>query len=191
MRLLYLIRHASPDIQPNVPTPEWRLSQRGIDDARRLAEIARPWRLQSIYSSIEPKAESTALIIGDAAGLTVRVTQGFEELRFDQWFDNADEFSRAVRSILTSPDISTRGAERASAAALRFEAGVRIVEDGPFPAAIVSHGRVLTAFLAQLLHVEDPFELWRSISMPGWACVDIEPAVPKLIEAFRGLEEVP
>ena len=64
MRLLYLIRHAAPDIQPNVPTPAWRLSQRGIDDARRLADIARPWRLQSIYSSVEPKAEARSAVGG-------------------------------------------------------------------------------------------------------------------------------
>ncbi len=191
MRLLYLIRHAAPEIQPNVPTPQWRLSQRGIEDARRLADVARSWNLQAIYSSIEPKAESTALIIGDATGLPVRVTQGFEELRIDQWFANADDFSRAVRSILENPDISMRGAERATAAASRFEAGVRIVEDGPFPAAIVSHGRVLTAYLRQLLRLDEPFQLWRSIPMPGWACIDMEPAVPKLIEPFRGLDESP
>ena len=34
MRNLYLIRHATPAVQPNVPAPDWPLSDRGIDEAR-------------------------------------------------------------------------------------------------------------------------------------------------------------
>ena len=187
MRLLYLIRHASPNIQPNVPSEQWTLSERGIEEARALARIAADWGLEAVYSSVEPKAQATALIIGDAVRHGVRVVDGFQELRFDRWIGNADEFGEMIRDIVQQPTVSVHGAERASAAAARFAAAVSLVAEGPFPAAIVSHGRVITAYLAQLLGLDDPFELWRSIPMPGWACVDLESPVPKLIAPFEGL----
>jgi broad specificity phosphatase PhoE len=185
MRALYLIRHASPNVQPNVPAVEWTLSDRGIAEAERLAETARSWGLRALYASTEAKARATALMIGDACGLNAAVVQGLEELRFDDWIGNADAFSDAVKSILEQPETAIRGAERASAAAARFAAAMRIVEQGELPAAVVSHGRIVTAYLAEVLHLDDPFSLWRSIPMPGWALLDLDG--PALVEEFRGL----
>lgn len=187
MRRLYLIRHASPTVQPNVPAEQWTLSERGIEEAHALARIASSWGLAAVYSSAEPKAQATALVIGDAAGQPVRVVDGFQELRFDRWIPNADAFAEMVRGIFRQPGTSVHGAERADAAAARFAAAIRIVEEGPFPAAVVSHGRVLTAYLSQVLELDDPFDLWRSIPMPGWACLDLDAS--KLIAAFQGLPE--
>lgn len=187
MQLIYFIRHASPVIQPATPATEWVLSERGIEDAQRLAVVAQTWGLRAIYSSVERKAESTALILGDACGLPVRVTQGFEELRFDQWITNSDEFSEAVRDIIDHPTLSIRGAERAEAAATRFAAGIDLVRQGEFPAAVVSHGRVITAWLAATSAVDDAFAAWRSIPMPGWCAIDVEGGRPRLVSGFEGL----
>ena len=187
MKLLYFVRHASPNIQPNVPSEQWTLSERGIAEARSLAKIAAGWGLEAVYSSVEPKTQATALIIGDAVGHGVRVVDGLQELRFDHWISNADEFGEMIRDILEQPAVSTHGAERAIAAAARFAAAVEMVAGGPFPAAIVSHGRVMTAYLTQLLKLDDPFATWRSIPMPGWACVDLDSPAPKLIAPFEGL----
>lgn len=185
MRALYLIRHASPSVQPNVPAAEWNLSERGIEEAGRLGDIARTWDLRALYTSTEAKSQATALIVGEDCGLGTTAVQGLEELRFDEWIGNADAFSDAVKSILEHPEMVVRGAERASAAAARFAAAVRIVEQGALPAAVVSHGRVLASYLAGLFRIEDPFTLWRSIPMPGWALLDLDG--PKLVEEFRGL----
>ncbi len=187
MRALYLIRHASPNVQPDVPAAEWTLSERGIEEAGRLAETARSWGLRALYTSAEAKASATALIVGEACGLGAAVVQGLEELRFDEWIGNADAFSAAVKSILEHPEAVVRGAERASVAAARFAAAMTIVEQGDLPAAVVSHGRILAAYLADLLHLDDPFALWRSIPMPGWAVLDLD--APRLVEEFRGLRE--
>jgi broad specificity phosphatase PhoE len=173
-RLLYLVRHASPAVRPDIPSPLWELSERGAEEARALGETARGWGLQALYSSSEPKAMATAAIIGDAVGLPVLVADGLQELRFDQWIPNADAFGEAVRTILEHPGRSVRGAERADAAAARFDAAVRLIEGGPSPAALVSHGRVLTAWLRQRLRLDDPYALWRSIPMPGWTAIDLD-----------------
>lgn len=176
MRPVYFIRHASPTIQPNVPSEEWALSERGIDEARRLAKVAATWGLHAIYSSTEPKAQATALIVGDAAGVPVHAVDGLQELHFDRWVPNADEFAEMIRAIFEQPALSVHGAERAAAAAARFASAVTLLDDQEFPAAIVSHGRILTAYLSQLLHLDDPFAFWRSIPMPGWVRVDLDDA---------------
>ena len=186
MRLLYLVRHASPAIQPNTPAAEWQLSERGIEEARELGVTAASWGLSALYSSAESKAQATALLLGEATGQAVRVVEGFEELRFDHWIGNSEEFAEAVRSIVEHPGMSFRGAERAEAAATRFERGLSIVEQEQFPAAIVSHGRVLTAWLARRLALEDPFALWRSMPMAGWASIDLDSRPSALIRGFEG-----
>jgi 2,3-bisphosphoglycerate-dependent phosphoglycerate mutase len=189
MQRIHLIRHASPAIEPDVPTQLWRLSDRGAEEAAHLAAIAREWRLAAIYTSVERKAESTALILGDALGLQVHVTEGFDELRIDHWIGNADEFSTEVKAIFDHPGLSVHGSERAEAAAARFGAGIDIVRQGPLPAAVVSHGRVLTAYLANVVGLDDPFSVWRSIPMPGWCCIDVESMPPKLASGFEGLPD--
>ena len=186
MRALYLIRHASPNVQPHVPAAEWTLSERGIEEAVHLAETARSWGLRALYTSGEAKARATALLVGEACGIGANVVQGLEELRFEEWIGNADAFSDAVRSILEQPNTVVHGAERASAASARFAAAVRIIEQGELPAAVVSHGRVMAAYLADVLRLDDPFALWRSIPMPGWALLDLDG--PRLVEEFRGAD---
>ena len=182
MRTLYLVRHASPVIQPGVPSREWTLSDRGVREARALAETAKEWGLRALYSSSEVKARATALIVGDALGLQVNVVDAFDELRIPEFIANADDFNEVVRAVLEERDIEPprldpqidQRLESASAAAARFAEGVRIVEQGPFPAAIASHGRVLTAYLWASGRVSDPFAAWRAIPMPGWASVDLD-----------------
>jgi len=187
MRHLYLVRHATPAVQPNVPAIEWPLADRGIEEARALAETARGWHLRAIYASREPKAQSTALIIAEPSLLPVHVVDGFEELRIDQWIGNSDEFADTVRKILQQPALSLRGAERAEAAVDRFAAAVRIVEQGPFPAAVVTHGRVLSAWLGRTLRLEDSFAVWRSIPMPGWTRLDLDGLRASAFEPFRAV----
>jgi probable phosphoglycerate mutase len=194
MKLLYLIRHATPVIQPERPAREWTLSERGAQEAGVLAGTASSWGLEALYSSSEPKARGTALIIGDAMGLPVHVVDGFDELRIPEWIGNSDEFNELVRTVLErttpagppqlEPLIDARSPERAVAAAARFAEGVRIVAAGAMPAAIVSHGRVLTSYLSEYCEVESPFDFWRAIPMPGWTSIDLDnPRRP--VEPFR------
>lgn len=187
MKLLYVIRHASPIVQPTEPAPLWPLSEAGIEEARALAAIADAWDLRALYSSSERKAEATALVIGESLLLPVHAVEGLEELRFDTFVNNSDDFADAVRNIVENPGISMRGAERAGAAAARFAGAIGIIRPGAFPAAAVSHGRVIAAYLSHALGLDDPFAIWRSIPMPGWARIDVEPPVPKLLSGFEGL----
>ncbi|MEX0751095.1 MAG: histidine phosphatase family protein, partial [Dehalococcoidia bacterium] len=79
MRQLFLIRHASPVVQPESAPRDWPLSERGIEEARALAKLAHTWELEAIYTSSEAKARNTGLIIADALGLVANVVDGFDE----------------------------------------------------------------------------------------------------------------
>jgi broad specificity phosphatase PhoE len=173
MRALYLIRHASPIVQPSEPPRDWQLSDRGIAEAQTLASTAADWGIEALYCSSEAKARGTALIIGDAIGLPPGVVDSFDELRMPDWIANADAFNDAVRSILEG-DAPPRGAESREDAARRFAQGVSIVAGGAMPAAVVSHGRILTAYLAQHRPLESAFDYWRAIPMPGWVRIDLD-----------------
>lgn len=185
MRLVYLVRHASPAVRPNVPTREWELSERGVEEGRALAGVARDWDLQAIYCGAEPKMRATALLLSEPSGAPVHVVDAFNETRIGEWIANADDFNELVRSLLDVADTLPRGVEPADDAAARFAAGVRMIEAGAFPAAIVSGGRALTSYLSRNWRgIEDAFGFWRAIPFPGWTSIDLDdPAAP--VNPFR------
>ncbi len=213
MTRIYLIRHASPRVEPGNPASGWRLSPAGIEEANALAEIARPWGIDALYSSVEPKAQSTAGIIGDALAIPVHIAEGFEEQHWDDWVENADAFNDAVRRILEQPDDRMNGSESAAAAAARFGAALRSVigeprtdaalrfetnasadatrrsgAAGTSALAVVSHGRVLTAWLARAVALESALEVWRAMPMPAYCSVEFNAdGRVRLLEPFHGL----
>lgn len=183
MRRVYLVRHASPTIQPDRPSREWTLSERGIEEAQALAAQAAGWGLAAIYCGSESKMSATALVLGDAAGAPVHVVDAFDELRVTEWIANSDEFNELVQAILEDAPLP-RGIESAADAAARFAGGIGLISDGPFPAAIVSGGRILTSYLAAYRRIEEPFAFWRAIPFPGWTSIDLDTPQAE-VEPFR------
>jgi broad specificity phosphatase PhoE len=146
--------------------------------------------LKAIYSSREPKAMSTALILAEGTDLQVHTVDGLQETRLAGGYTtNADEFSETVRAVLEEPATSVRGSETAAAAGARFAGAIAIVETGPFPAVVVTHGRVLVSWLSRERGFADPFGLWRSMPIPGWACLDLDAARATLASGFEGLPD--
>jgi broad specificity phosphatase PhoE len=187
MRRVYLIRHASPAVQPGVSSREWNLSERGVEEARALARVAADWDLRGIYCGSEPKMRTTALLLAEPRTTPVHVVEAFDETRIGHWIANADEFNDLVRSVLEDEDRPRRGVEPAAEAASRFADGLRIVDQGDVPAAIVSGGRILTSYLARHRQgIEDAFAFWRAIPFPGWTAIDLDdPREP--VAAFRSI----
>ncbi len=187
-RSIYLIKHAEPMVRPDVPPGQWTLSHRGVEQGRALAEAAKGWRVAAVYSSHEPKAASTALIIADGLALQARVVEGVEELRIGGWVANADEFNERVRQALEQPGRrAAPGAETAAAGVRRFEAALEVIARGELPAAVVSHGRILAAYLAHGLGEPDAFAVWRSIPLGSVARLAQHENGLRLIERFAEL----
>lgn len=81
MTTLYLVRHAQSRPLAHQPEPEWRLSDRGAEQARALIEVLRPLGVQRIYTSPFQRCRDTLAPFAAAHGLEAVVHEGLRERR--------------------------------------------------------------------------------------------------------------
>ncbi len=140
------ITHPQVRIDPDVPVPQWGLSEIG----RSRAELAArsPWArsLRRIISSDETKAIETAEILAASAGIPLDVVEHMHENdRSATGFLPPAAFEAAADWFFAHPEESFKGWERAVDAQARIVAAVsRILKDHDpaLPIAFVGHGGV-------------------------------------------------
>src|SRR5687768_5980275 len=71
MPKLILIKHARPEVDPRVPSEQWRLGPEGLEGAKRLVGRLDRYRIARLYSSTEPKASETAQVLARPMDLSV------------------------------------------------------------------------------------------------------------------------
>ncbi|MBZ5759670.1 MULTISPECIES: histidine phosphatase family protein [Rhizobium] len=149
------ITHPQVQIDPDVPVPQWGLSDLGR--ARTGQAAAQPWAatLGRIVSSDETKAIETANLLATAAGLTVEIVGGMHENdRSATGFLPPMAFEEAADWFFAHPDESFRGWERATDAQARIVGAVDAVldaHDPSTPIAFVGHGGVGTLLKCHLM----------------------------------------
>jgi broad specificity phosphatase PhoE len=165
---LLLVRHSEPQLDPAVPSEEWRLSEEGRRRCGPLAERLAELEPRALLSSTEPKARETAELVAPALGLDVQLSDGVRETarRTVGWLERA-EIDRAIRELFDRPDEVVFGEESAAAALARFEHAVAGL---PEPAVVVTHGTVLSLYVAARTE-RDPYELWRGLELPDLVAV--------------------
>ncbi|MBS0331134.1 MAG: histidine phosphatase family protein [Proteobacteria bacterium] len=168
---LILVKHGRPEIEPNLPRSVWWLSEAGREQAGRLAERLAAYAPDALFSSREPKASQTAEVLGARLGLANVVEPGFGEHRADEDpFDSQAGFEAKVARLFARPDEPAMGEETGAAARARFaEALARRGLPGGRTAVVVSHGRIITLWLAPRLGLE-PMRFWTRLK-PGCAVV--------------------
>jgi broad specificity phosphatase PhoE len=160
---LLLVRHSAPELDPTVPSHEWRLSEEGRRRCGPLAERVAAYRPDVLVSSPEPKARETAELIAVPLGLDVQFHEGLRETarRTVGWL-RRDQLELGIKALFDRPDQIVFGEESANAALARFEA---TVAELPERAVVVTHGTVLSLYVAARTG-RDPFEFWRSLELP-------------------------
>ena len=127
-----------------------------------------PFEPSIIYSSTEPKAVETACIAADLLTVPSKSAVGLEEHARDSvpWL-NEESFQEKVRELFKQPDALILGEETAAESLHRFEKTVDdlVVAHPGESIALVSHGTVITLFVCSL-NVIDPFEFWKTLTMP-------------------------
>lgn len=168
---LILVRHARPEISPQVAPPLWSLSAESRAAAIALAARLPPF--VAAVASTEPKAIATAEILAASLGAPVARDARLDEHRRETWpFEPGPEAVGArVRQALAKPESSIDGAETIASAVVRFETGLAAYADRPL--LIVTHGTVLAAWLAARLEV-DARELWAGLKSPEAFVLDGE-----------------
>ncbi|MFJ6325717.1 MULTISPECIES: histidine phosphatase family protein [unclassified Rhizobium] len=153
MHALY-ITHPQVRIDPDVPVPEWGLSEIGA--ARARAAAIHPWayKLGLIVSSAERKAIETAEILAATSGAPVEIIEAMHENnRNATGFLAPPEFERAADWFFAHPHESFKGWERAIDAQARIVSNVDAVlarHDPKVPIAFVGHGGVGTLLKCHL-----------------------------------------
>ena len=184
-RLLYLVRHAEVVLRGDVHPSEWALSPQGTSDARDLGR-AREWQsLAAVVASPETKTRQTAEPIAETAGVELRLEEDLREVeRGLSGLVSSEEYPALVEAHFGSPEESVSGWERGTDARARVSAAIdALVEDTSGNLCVVSHGMVLSHYLAHLRDLETPpVEELRAIPLPAVAVVD--PAERRLVRPF-------
>ena len=170
MSVLILVKHALPQIDPTVPANRWRLSEEGQHFSRVLAQKLAQYRLDLIFSSVEPKAIETANIVATALEKPVEVVEGLHEHdRNNVGFLEKKKFETSVAQFFNQPGLLTFGNETANQAHHRFSRTVMgiIGKYTDKNIALITHGTVLTLFVSRLVGIE-PFAFWKDLELPSW-----------------------
>ncbi|KKX31766.1 histidine phosphatase family protein [Rhizobium sp. LC145] len=142
------ITHPQVRIDPNVPVPDWGLSEIGRARAEQAARSAWAKGLGRIVSSGEAKAIETAQVLAAAAGISFEIAEDTHENdRSATGFLPPPQFEEAADWFFAHPHESFKGWETAADAQARIVSAVtRALDahDRTVPIAFVGHGGVGT-----------------------------------------------
>ena len=168
---LLLIRHGrSADVVPGSPESlDPPLHDEGVAQAAALARRLAGKRIDAIYASHLARAVQTARPLADPRGLATESIEDLEEVRLGDWA--AGEFRR--RAMVADPEwLAWRRTRRwdgipGAEGDLVFRTRVTAAIDGiaqrhpEQTTAIVVHGGVINAYVAQVLEI--PHSLWLTV----------------------------
>jgi broad specificity phosphatase PhoE len=176
MSFLILIKHSLPEIKEDIPAREWNLSDMGKVRAEKLAGRLKPYRLEALVSSVEPKAQQTAEIVGGVLGLTYATAKNLHEHdRGNAPFYPKQEFQSVVRKFFEMPDTLIFGAETANQVLGRFRDALELTLNSfaGRRTAIVTHGTVISLFVSSLTRI-NPYRFWQRLGLPAYVVLDMD-----------------
>ena len=175
MAKLFLIKHARPEVDPQVASEAWRLGPEGRDGAKRLAERLAGHQFARLYSSTEPKAVETAQVVARTMDLSVAEVEDLcEHDRRRVPHMESREFISMVALLFKEPGRRVLGDEAADEAYARFGGAVdRLVAEAGEggDVGIVTHGTVISLFAERRAGLE-PFGLWRRMGLPSYLVLE-------------------
>ncbi len=169
--MLILVRHSQPQIVPQVPARQWKLSAAGRRRCEPLARRVAPYRPARIFTSREPKAVETARAIAEALGVAWETAADLHEhdRTGEVFYQDRAAFVERVRDFFAHPDKLVFGRETADQAHRRFVAAVHALAAGhpEGTQAIVTHGTVMSLFVSRAAGL-DPYPLWQRLGLPAY-----------------------
>jgi alpha-ribazole phosphatase len=178
---LYLIRHG--EIEPAamgklIGRTDVALSERGMEQARRLAEKLSSVRLDAVYSSDLRRARETAEIIAEQNQVRAQPSAVWREIDMGLWEGRTlstlnDEAPEQISSLFTDPaSFEYPGGESfvGFTTRVRGALGQLSLTHSHGEIALVAHGGVCRAIIGGIL--EMPMRAWLRIAQ-GYGCLNI------------------
>jgi hypothetical protein len=145
-----LVRHAMPITDPHVPHDQWSLTP----EARQATRALGLPHGQRILTSNELKAIQTAEELGGTITIDPRIR---ETHRPYEW---RDDFRHRARAYIQGTQ--HEGWEPHEHLIARFDAAIREHR----PEIVVTHGQVMTLWLASQGAIDDPATFWEGLEFP-------------------------
>jgi broad specificity phosphatase PhoE len=167
---LVLVKHAMPQLEPDVPSRDWKLSEAGREGAALLADRLAPYAPGVIVASTEPKATETARIVAARLGMPMSTREGLHENdRTGQGWLGTAELEARIARFFAEPDTLVMGNETADQAHARFAAAVDAIctEHPGETVVIAAHGTVITLFVSRAAGIA-PFPFWKRLGLPSF-----------------------
>jgi broad specificity phosphatase PhoE len=170
------VRHSLPEFTTGVPASHWRLSAEGQERCTRLVERLGEHDPAVIVASREPKAIETGQIVADLLGVPFEIAEGLHEHERGpvRSLGSEEAFQALVASVFEQPGELVFGWETGEQARDRFTRALdRVI--GLHPAgnlAVVSHGTVMTLFLARAAEIA-PVPFWKRLGLPAFAVLSL------------------
>ncbi|AUH33292.1 histidine phosphatase family protein [Paracoccus tegillarcae] len=147
MAVLRYLSHPQVAIDPNMPVPDWPLSDQGRARIAALADA--PWlaATSAVVSSAEVKARETAAMIAAILGLPPRSDPALNEIdRSSTGYVPHDRHEALADAFFADPQDSAEGWERASDVQRRGMTAIRrhVADHGDGDLLIIGHGGIGT-----------------------------------------------
>jgi broad specificity phosphatase PhoE len=159
-RRLVLVRHGRPEVTEGALPPAWPLSDASRQAISGLGRRLTVDRGAVLVSSTEPKALATAEAL--ELGLEVIAADELREVA-KPWFEDEADLHRAAAAYFGGEVLL--GWEPLAAAVARFR---RVIDqlDSQHDSVVVTHGMVMTAWLASIGVVADGYRFWLRLTQP-------------------------
>lgn len=162
MNTFYLIRHAHADWAPDEDRP---LSNKGVKDSFRVAEILSSYPIEGIFSGPYQRAVQTIEPLAKSLDLKVEIISELRERELGNY--EGDDFFAAVEATWHDPSFSHPGGESNAAAQQRGVSVVLRLKD-QFPGTqlvLSTHGNLM-ALIIQYFNTAVGYTFWKGLSMP-------------------------
>lgn len=171
IREVVLVRHAKPTLDAAIPRSQWRLTDEGAGEAARLGERlgSRGMKFR-VSSSDEVKAVETASEVARALGDRRRPSV---DARFGEISHPWIELGRAEKVLAYLDGEDHEGWEPANVATARFAGALEALGRTATP-LVVTHGIVMSLFVATISADIDAAAFWRELTMPDAWLLDLE-----------------
>jgi broad specificity phosphatase PhoE len=185
---IYLITHAHTEQVPGVAADEWRLSDRGVEQAAALASAPFWAQVDRVIVSAEPKTLLTVAEVVEQRNIPVWVDTRFDELRRTGWIE---EYAAQVAQVFAHPAHSVSGWEPADSVQARVQSGLADLKQrfAGETLALVGHGLCLSLLRARLVGLPTAdLSHWRRLAFGSYACISLDP--PAMLEDFAPSADV-
>lgn len=159
MEQLILIRHGETTQNVAGIAQGWQdsaLSDRGLDQVRRLAKRLASYRIDAIFSSPLQRALTTAQHIADATGLEIRTLEDLREMNYGGWegksfLDVRKNDPESYRRWIGEPDFPCPEGESHNDVLERMKRAFDAVSEATRP-VVVTHGTAIRIGATALLN---------------------------------------